>query len=72
MRAMLFEIGFSTNTCLPAASASAVILACEKSGVPIEHRVDVVPVEHPAIVADDGERLGERAIVLEACCSGLR
>ncbi len=36
-----------------------------------EHRVDVVPVEHTAIVADDVERLGERTITLEALLLGL-
>ncbi len=36
-----------------------------------EHRVDVVPVEHTAIVADDVERLGERTIALEALLLGL-
>ena len=38
-----------------------------------EHRVDVVAVEHTAIVADDVERLGERAIgALEALLLVLR
>ena len=44
--------GFSTNTSLPALSASMAIGTCQWSGVPISTTVDFLVIEQRAVVAE--------------------